>query len=103
MCSEKSIVNNRPHPLMSPGVPAGPFPQQKRYTKAELVKLPSHERKPRDPIHGPMESARQGTGRWVSIAIFSASPRSSSQLFMRNDTPVRGQITEKRDKYPRDN
>lgn len=96
------MVNSRPHPVTSPGVPAGAFSLQKRYTKAELVKLPSHERKLRDPSHGPMESARQGTGRWVSIAILRASPRNSIQLFIKNDTPVRGQITEKRDRYPRD-
>ena len=99
MCSEKNIVRRRPQTLMSQGVPDGPKPSPlKRKTRAADVKLPSQARNPSASNHGPMESLLHGTGRWVSKAIFMASPRSSIQLLMKNETPVNGQTTEKRDK-----
>ena len=101
ICSEKNIVNSRPQALIFHGVPSGPRPSPlKRYTRAADVRLPSHARNPSASSQGPMESARQGTGRWVSKAILRASPRSSIQLFIKKETGTRGQITENRDRYP---
>lgn len=62
------------------------------------MRLPSQERKPREVTHGPMESERHGMGRLLLIAIFTASARASTQLLMRNEHAVRGQMTEKSDR-----
>lgn len=70
----------------------------KRKIIAALVMLPNQERKPRELSQGPMESARQGIGRWQLVAIFMASERASTQLLMRNEHAVRGQMTEKRER-----
>jgi hypothetical protein len=95
------MVKRRPHALIFQGVPSGPrLLPLKRYTSAAVVRLPIHDRNPRESSHGPIESALHGTGRCVSIAIFKASPRSSIQLLTKNDTAVSGQMTEKRDRYP---
>lgn len=68
---------------------------------AELVKLPSHERNPSASSQGPMESARQGIGRRLPVAILKASERSSTQLLMRKLQPASGHATEKSDRYPK--
>lgn len=65
---------------------------------AELVTLPSHERKPIVVSHGPIESARHGMGRRLPIAIFNASDRSSTQLLMKKQQAARGHATENRDR-----
>ena len=75
-----------------------PLLSLKRKTSAALVTLPNHERNPREVSQGPIESARQGIGRWQLVAIFIASDLASTQLFTKNEQAVRGQITEKRDK-----
>ena len=99
MCSEKNMVKRRPQALIFHGVPSGPRPLPlKRKTRAAEVKLPIQDRNPRALSQGPMESALQGTGRWVSKASFKASPRSSIQLLMKNETGVSGQMTEKSDR-----
>lgn len=93
------MVRRRPHPVILEGVPSGPNPSpEKRYTRAAVLRLPNQERNAKASIQGPIESARHGTGRWVSRAILSASPRSSIQLLIRKDNPVNGQTTEKSDR-----
>lgn len=67
-------------------------------TIAALVKLPSHERKPSEVSQGPIESERQGIGLLLLIAIFIASARASTQLLIRNEQAVNGQMTENNDK-----
>jgi len=62
---------------------------------AEVIE-PSQERKERLSSQGPMESARRGMGRCISMQILAASERSSIQLFTMKETAVRGQIGEKR-------
>ncbi len=99
ICSEKNIVRRRPHAEIFHGVPSGPSPLPlKRKTSAAAVRLPSQERNPRASNQGPMESARHGTGRCISIVIFTASDRNSIQLFIKKETAVSGQTTEKRDR-----
>ena len=57
------MVRSKPHALMSHGEPFGPRPLPlKRYTTAAEVMDPIHARKAIDCAHGPMESARHGTG-----------------------------------------
>lgn len=88
-------------PRMSQGEPSSaPFlpPLWKRKTSAALVMLPSQARKPSESSQGPIESARQGMGRWQFLAIFRASERASIQLLTRKEQAVRGQTTEKRER-----
>jgi hypothetical protein len=88
--------------LMFQGWPSCPSSVPlKRYTKADEDKLPSQAKNPRASSHGPIESALHGTGLCVSSAILAASPRNSIQLLIRKETAVRGQMTEKSDRYPR--
>jgi hypothetical protein len=93
------MVRRRPHAEIFHGVPSGPSPPPlKRKTRAAEVRLPHHDRNPRASSQGPIESARHGTGRCISTEIFTASDRSSIQLFIKKETAVSGQTTEKRDK-----
>lgn len=85
--------------MMLDGSPPGPFESPLNIkTIAELTKLPNHDKKPRALSQGPIESALQGMGRLLLIAIFIASERNSTQLLIRNDTGASGQIAEKRDR-----
>lgn len=67
-----------------------------RNTIAELVTLPSQDKAPSVGSHGPIESARHGTGRRQLMVILSASDRSSTQLLTRKQRGASGQATEKR-------
>lgn len=66
-----------------------------KYTMAELVMLPSQDKKPMAVSQGPMESDRHGIGRLQLMAIFSASDRNSTQLLTRKQHAASGQATEK--------
>lgn len=93
------MVRMRPKADMFHGLPDGPRPSLLNMkTRADEVRLPSQERNPKASSQGPMESDRHGTGRLHSTAIFTASDRSSIQLFIKNETAVNGQTTEKSDR-----
>lgn len=93
------MVRRRPHAEMFHGVPSGPSPVPlKRNTIAAAVRLPSHDRNPKASSHGPIESARHGTGRCISTVIFTASDRSSIQLFIKKETAVSGHTTENKER-----
>ena len=95
------MLRSTPQAVMLVVVPRAP-PREplQRNTIAELVMLPSHDKKPRAVSHGPIESERHGIGRRLLMAIFRASDRSSTQLLIRKQSGVSGHATEKRDKYP---
>lgn len=104
ICSEKNITRRRLHVEMFHGVPSDPRPSPlKRKRSADVVRLPSHARNPKASSQGPIESARHGIGRCISIVIFKASDRSSIQLFIKNERAVSGQITENSERYPKNN
>ena len=78
------------------GSPPGPSVSPlNRKTMAELMMLPNQERKLRALSHGPIESALHGMGLWLPTAIFMASDLSSTQLLIKKEHGVKGQIDEK--------
>lgn len=65
---------------------------------AELVRLPSQDKKPIEVSQGPIESDRQGIGLRLLMAILRASERISTQLLTRKQQAASGHATEKRDR-----